>query len=93
MTYTNGIFSIDCGPQFQGITDGRLWNGWACPLFTLETMKEIQAWVEDGINVNPIAIEGDRVCNVYDHEQIELTTTVVDGVTYYELDGWCFDQE
>jgi hypothetical protein len=91
-TFTQGLFSIDCGPQFQGITDGRLWNGWARPLFTLETMKAIQEWVSDGIN-DPIAIDGDRVFDVYIDESVECDQTVVDGVTYYEIDGWCWDQE
>jgi hypothetical protein len=93
MTYTQGTFSIDCGPQFNGITDGRLWNGWATPLFTLETMREIQAWVEDGININPIAIEGDKVFDVYEDERTECATVAIDGVTYYAIDGWTWDQE
>ena len=92
-TYKKGTFSIDCGPQFQGITDQSLWNGWACPWFTLETMKEIQAWIEDGINVNPISIEGDKIFDVYENESIEMARTVVDGVTYYSIDGWCWDEE
>jgi hypothetical protein len=93
ITFKQGEFSIDCGPKFQGITDGSLWNGWACPWFTMETMKSIQEWVEDGINVNPIAIEGDKIFDVYESERIEMASTVIDGVTYYSIDGWCWDQE
>jgi hypothetical protein len=91
MKYEHKTFAIECGPQFNGITDGSLWNGWACPWFTLETMKKIQAWIEDGINVNPILIEDDKVCDVYENESIEMARTVVDGVTYYSIDGWCWD--
>jgi len=91
-TFKQGAFSIDCGPQFQGITDQSLWNGWECPWFTLETMRAIQAWVNDGIN-DPIAIEGDSVFDVYIDERIELARSVIDGVTYYSIDGWCWDQE
>lgn len=30
---------------FEGYTDGRLWNGWACPYFTkTEAEKLVQAW-------------------------------------------------
>ena len=78
--------------QFQGITDQSLWNGWACPWFTLETMRAIQAWVDDGINC-PIEIEGDRVFDVYIDERIECRTITVDGVKYYSIDGWCWDEE
>ena len=56
-------------------------------------MKEIQAWIEDGINVNPISIEGDKIFDVYENESIEMARTVVDGVTYYSIDGWCWDEE
>lgn len=92
-TYTQGTFSIDCGPKFDGITDGRLWNGWACPMFTIGAMRAIHDWVEDGINVNPIAIEGDKVFEVYEEERIECATVTINGVTYYGTDGWCWDQE
>lgn len=88
----NSIFSIDRGPKFPGITDGRLWNGWACPWFRLETMSEIARWVEDGIN-DPIEIDGERIFEVYETERIELETMVVDGVKYYQISGWCWDEE
>ncbi len=88
--YTQKTFTIECGPQFEGITDGSLWNGWECPWFTLETMKAIQAWVNDGIN-DPIAIEGDKVFDVYIDERIECRTITVDEVKYYSIDGWCWD--
>jgi hypothetical protein len=90
-TFKQGTFCIECGPQFQGITDGSLWNGWACPWFTLETMKAIQAWVNDGIN-DPIEIDGDKIFDVYINERIELARSVIDGVTYYSIDGWCWDE-
>ena len=92
MKYAHKTFAIECGPQFAGITDGSLWNGWACPWFTLETMKEIQAWTNDGIN-DPIEIEGDKVFDVYIDERIEMARSVIDGVTYYSIDGWCWDEE
>jgi hypothetical protein len=92
-TYYPAIFSIDCGEPFAGITDGRLWNGWACPLFTLHTIRSIQSWVEDGINLNPLLITGDRVFNVYDDdEKTECETIVLNGVKYYAIDGWTWDQ-
>jgi hypothetical protein len=91
-TFTQGLFSIDCGPKFQGITDQSLWNGWECPRFTIETMREIQAWVNDGIN-DPIEIDGDKVYDVYIDERIECRTVTVGGVKYYAIDGWCWDQE
>jgi hypothetical protein len=55
-------------------------------------MKAIQEWASDGIN-DPIAIDGNRVFDVYIDESVECAQTVVDGVTYYEIDGWCWDQD
>lgn len=92
MKYTKKKFKIECGLQFEGITDGSTWNGWECPWFTLGAMKEIQAWVNDGIN-DPIAIDGDKVSDVYIDERIECRTITVDGITYYAIDGWCWSEE
>ena len=88
--YKKAQFTIECGPKFDGITDGTLWNGWACPWFTLETMRAIKEWVNDGIN-DPIEVEGDKVFDVYIDERIECRTITLNGVKYYSIDGWCFD--
>jgi hypothetical protein len=92
-TYYPAIFSIDCGEPFAGITDGRLWNGWACPLFTLHTIRSIQSWVEYGDYESPLAIVRDQVFMVYENEErTECETIVLNGVKYYAIDGWCWDQ-
>lgn len=41
-------FYIAEGPQYDGYTDGSLWNGWECPLFTKEVADQIAMEVNDG---------------------------------------------
>ena len=37
-------FVIDCNEKnYEGYTDGRLWNGWECPWFTKEVADEMMA--------------------------------------------------
>jgi hypothetical protein len=57
----------------------------------METMKAIQSWVNDGIN-DPIEIDGDKIFDVYINERIEMACSVIDGVKYYSIDGWCWDE-
>lgn len=38
------VFTIDGGGMYPGYTYGTYWNGWECPLFTLEVGKRM---VED----------------------------------------------
>ena len=87
----NSTFSIERGQRFPGITNGSLWNGWACPWFRMETMREIQKWVEDPVN-DILQIEGERIFEIWDTEKIELETMIFEGVTYYHISGWCWDE-
>lgn len=89
--YNKGTFCVTDSPRFEGITDGQHWNGWACPMFTLETMKKIQEWIGDK-DGGRIDIEGNQVFDVFEDERTELTKIVVEGITYYSIDGWCWDE-
>ena len=45
------LFSIDTvgDVQFSGYTDGRTWNGWACPYFPFDQAQRLVAeWREHG---------------------------------------------
>lgn len=35
------------GPKVAGVHDPSVrWNGWACPRFTLETVRDLAAWID-----------------------------------------------
>lgn len=63
------------GPQIAGVHDpAERWNGWACPRFTLDAVRELAAWLaaqdpDDGYDT--VSVDGDRV-----------TVTTYDGETY-----------
>ena len=38
---TKKEFFLDESPSFIGYTNGETWNGWECPLFSLETAKKV----------------------------------------------------
>jgi hypothetical protein len=45
---TKTFFQIDdCEEKFEGITSGRRWNGWECPLFPIETANKILSTLQD----------------------------------------------
>ncbi|MNG92640.1 hypothetical protein D3C79_515800 [compost metagenome] len=41
MTFTKGRFNIDGGKIYKGFTAGHTWNGWQCPYFTEDVVKQI----------------------------------------------------
>ena len=88
-----GIFCIEDGQAFVGITNGHRWNGWQIPWFTLEQIRQIQDWIEDGVNANDIIIDGDNVSVFYHSldERIACDTMQHEGATYYFIDGWCWE--
>ena len=89
-----GIFCIDEGKEFKGVTNGDKWNGWQTPWFPLSEIKSIQEWIEDGINKNDIVIEGETVSIFYHslEESFQCETIQHEGVTHYFIDGWCWDK-
>lgn len=63
------------GPQIAGVHNPKeRWNGWACPRFTLDAVRELAAWlaVQDPADgYDTVSVDGDRV-----------TVTTYDGETY-----------
>ena len=63
------------GPKVAGVHDPSVrWNGWACPRFTLDAVRDLAAWLavqdpDDGYDT--VSVDGDRV-----------TVTTYDGETY-----------
>lgn len=44
--WREGRFGFDDGPEFEGVTTGQTWNGWACPYFTKEVAEEVIAYLK-----------------------------------------------
>lgn len=91
--YTEGYFFTDGDNMtFKGLTDGRTWNGWECPLFDMGTIKEIQKVVNTFPHYNQLLIEGDKVYLFYGHyeEKCECEKVSINGVDYYAIDGWAW---
>ncbi len=70
--------------------DGRTWNGWVVPRFTLQGMRELAR------HAGPLVENSDdtftRTDEGADQETISPVATNVDGPTFalYTPDGWCF---
>ena len=73
------------------------WNGWACPMFTYETMQDIARWIDGCVGDDPDAVRlivrDGSVMETDGEDTWELSTSVVDGVTYYSTDGWVWDAD
>lgn len=93
-------FTTDDGDdQFEGYTDGSLWNGWASVYFTRE---QIAAWLDDSpynyrfIEANTKENRRDYpVLVIYfeDEETIESSPIVTDAgdlIEAYPMEGYCF---
>ena len=58
-TWRKAKFTIGGDREFEGYHWGNNWNGWACPMFTLEVAREIAA--DFGSAEMRIEVDGDRV--------------------------------
>jgi len=55
MKAKTGRFSLETDAIYQGYTYGQTWNGHACPLFEIETAKEIAkaaSYAEEGFLIS-----------------------------------------
>jgi hypothetical protein len=103
-TYTDTTVGIDdyFPPLPALVLDGRRWNGWAVPFFTLDTVRVLAELVErDRMDDDDpyVTITGDEVRLVQPRAQGDylnygewhagqvVPPTVIDGVTYYSVGG------
>jgi hypothetical protein len=93
-TYETVSVCIEDGQAFNAITNNARWNGWLMPWFTLEQIRQIQEWIEDGVNANDINIDGDNVSVFYHSldERIACETMPHECTIYYFIDGWCWQR-
>ena len=99
--FRKGRFSVEGGDAFDGFTDGRVWNGWACPLATEAVAEKLLQTCCDGETLT-YSREGKVLCvtdSNYPDESYQLAASEIeiDGQKYevYDLGelGWCFTEE
>jgi hypothetical protein len=96
--FTKGKFGLDEGPDYDGWSDGRRWNGWAMPYFEKEVVKQILKdlggrWDEEtGVGFMPdetgsfVSADSGDACLV---EKCELK---IEGKEVWTFDGWCWNK-
>lgn len=86
------------GPKVAGVHDPAVrWNGWACPRFTLDAVRDLAAWlaVQDPADgYDTVTVDGDRVTvtvTAYPEEPHEVPA---DGDGLYPVGafGWCWSE-
>ena len=87
-------FFLNDGPEYDGYHWGNRWNGWACPMFTIEVMREIA----DDLGGEYLKVEGDTVIHIGPEEEDCYRDTGTlrerDGIPtmrLYSFDGWCWE--
>lgn len=93
-------FDLASQGRFKGYDRPDLrWNGWRCPLFPLDTVREIAALTSqwdaeypDAVEVISIDQDG-RVWNTFDGNRVEETPTQTEHGPMYSIGsfGWCWD--
>jgi hypothetical protein len=99
--YVGAMFALDELGLWHGVHNpSTRWNGWACPLFTLETCREI-AEVINALpdNEERIVVTDSQVFSVFigngEEETGEYEPVTIDGVNFFALGamGWVWDVE
>ena len=90
-------FSIDDGPEFEGYHWGQRWNGWACPQFTIEVMREIAEWTNKD-DWTAITIDDNGTVTITVDEDFpevdegdERARNGIPTMRLYGFSGWCWD--
>ena len=87
--------------QFKGYDRvGLRWNGWKCPLFPIETVRQIAAltkeWLKeypDGIEYVRIDEDGRVFMGGYEDGEVEIKPEATEAGDLYDIGsfGWCWD--
>lgn len=98
MTMRYSTFSFDDGPSYVGVTDGRTWNGWACPSFTREVAESIcrsgvicDEWRYDESTECFLTRDDQTPCGEWDAWPVEI----INGQRLYALgsDIYCWNDD
>jgi len=94
--WSKALFQIDDGPAFEGYHWGKTWNGWACPLFPIESVRKIVESHHYG--GEDLKLEGDCLTfteEEYDPVKDSGTERKRNGIPLLKLysvgNGWCWD--
>ena len=92
-------FSIDGVQEYEGYHWGKRWNGWACPMFTIEVMRQIADDLGEGEWCPFLRVEGDTVIHYPDGDEDQYRDTGTirqrDGIptmNLYSFDGWIWEE-
>lgn len=96
---TPTTFTLAGEGNFVGINQNAEWNGWACPLFTIDVVKQIADLVaeQNGDEIEDrLTVHDDGTVTYFyaeDGETETMPTTTIDGVTYYSVMNfsWCWE--
>ncbi|NCV44296.1 MAG: hypothetical protein EBX09_07275 [Actinobacteria bacterium] len=96
---TPTTFTLAGEGNFVGINQDLGWNGWACPLFTIDVVKQIADLVaeQSGDDIEDrLTVHDDGTVTYFyaeDGETETMPTTTIDGVTYYSVMNfaWCWE--
>jgi len=95
-TWYAARFAIDDGPSYPGWTHGRRWNGWAMPIFSRDTMKEILLSIggtwDDATDVGHLSEEA-AGGGEPEGEFFRGTFDAAIGQMTWGFDGWCWDED
>ena len=88
------LFTIDgIDAIFEGYTDGRHWNGWACPYFTEEVANQIMR-VNNKINGEDYQMRYDEDYDAFirdeDDELYGIQGVDIDGLHLYPIGNACW---
>lgn len=98
-TYERATFALEEFGHWEGVhIPSEKWNGFACPLFTLDTCKSIAELVNAlPANDEVIEVTNEKVISIYlgngEREVEEVLPVFVDGVAMFPLGagGWVWD--
>ena len=102
--WRKAMFYLCDGPSFVGYHCGHRWNGWACPMFPIESVRAIAEWMNaqgfgSSIDINETTgtvtiIEEDEECNEAEEPETRarngIPTMALYGVGAY---GWTWTED
>jgi len=93
------MFEIEDSGKYLGLSDGRTWNGWQCPLFTFEVAQQIAK--DFSVYDDKLIYDEANDTFIYktddypDDESDTFEAIMIDGKKFYAIGAgsWCWDGE
>lgn len=84
-------FRFETDEPFEGLTDGTTWNGWAVPYVTEHTARAVLEQFGFAVRVEDGLLKYHALNDSFDECYI-VDPTTIDGVVYYRLCDFCWDE-